>query len=1581
VHSQDSKNLNVSFRLITKYLNKQKVCGIIGLNKNMSKFTLLNNQRQLILAFSNLIQVENSNCILNALYTINALNGTPSINNFITEEAENFFFLFTPNKNNLKELPILADSYLDSNDLFLLNITSLTTVTSDSYSFLESIDDTYMPLRPSIEASNGPAQILTWLETYIDQAGVFPYEKNLTFNLAINRIGMYSLVEAAYELILIEPAKGFENASNPSNGLPSIASLSLILNSSDTNKSLQINLRNYQKIDSKFYGDLIIFGSLCFLSENNNRKTHCSKADEQIYVEPSGLFRFTANNNASYTNVILDEISKFGLTSAYSTHDLVVPNNQSDLKLSPSVERHFGSKKSAKLIYAISATNSHLDLFFPEHDSTKENFVEMNATIYLATLSVRMNAIEVLFKRIFYVILTNVKIHEKITESGNETTRYDSNRIYKQENLYKINVMPSETYSNVITFSQSSLLVPILANIREQNVTITIFRIGTLSAETSSAAAAANSSAECTVKSGGYGEWLPDHITASWSLDFSATRLARPNLDYKPIETSVSFSQEQTAFNLTFSLYGSSLSGVNDEATIGDSGAVTKVFYLYLSSPRNGARLIEPSSTYNYYSPFLRVEIRKLQPNYDKLTLQHIRVGFNVTRRALNLNNLIPTLNFFYRHPLRLANTSVVNSLLVNEIYQLKWRAELVGHNSSSGAFESFADKSDLTIRDLFKCGFYSTSGSVVYCEEIVNCYTKSEYCDMLIIFKRNLKLYKDYLIRIKLSPVHTYEFKTNYLNVSVDRDTALLLLKANSNYSTSVRFDPSSLFTVNNKLKLHAYLTIRRLLNLNQTTIVFFRTRELTDSSWVYVNGLKVYTADSGFDFKETNANVTFEPGVAEQTIQISLRSIAIMDSHAGPGLSPLVSTYKNESSPNLYPRMFQVVLTYCAPNCLILAEAAVANVTIITESISLWKAYKQSLNSSDSKVELGELESLTSESEFLLSSLEVDLLSKTLENIISKMSISNTTITSSANEDQKSSEDYKRTLLNTLCNLISLKRIESDSKLKFIHLLESFLYVNMTNLACLHEPTIYMHMNFTKAPCTRLLLNYECARLDASSIDRLWYNGAQFRVELPLNDSTANIRIADQAQRPGSKCLDICFIEMTPSSSKQSLLKESTLYGRVLIVSSRYKLVADNSSIYKNNLSSASSSEWSSWLDFSKSSMLVRMLIPRRIQTDKLCSLYDERTLDWDTSLCKTNSMHSNYVECQCAHNSIYGLASSKIVSSTYFGYDYGWFYTCISIKLFGSLAAILTYFFIYKKYTFASISLMNLIASNALTQLLYLLVVAISPSINVIEPYGNNCSCIILSLLFHYFILTQFILIFAIFFSFYMKIANIFAKSYLKNLNLILAAWLLPILIISLFYLIAGILYEYAANYSAAYIYSDIFDNKQICFIKSVISFLLGLILPSLIFLAIALALLVELYRSISKWRNTSSIYLSRIDATEMKWLLGLVSLILAVNVFMFIHIRIAQVWSFVLFCLFDIALGLYNFFVYAVGRHIKIMFNSNQIAAFPYISSTNDNHNPKPARIIVENYDIQAHDPGNQLSSKYMEANEDIKSKLK
>lgn len=330
--------------------------------------------------------------------------------------------------------------------------------------------------------------------------------------------------------------------------------------------------------------------------------------------------------------------------------------------------------------------------------------------------------------------------------------------------------------------------------------------------------------------------------------------------------------------------------------------------------------------------------------------------------------------------------------------------------------------------------------------------------------------------------------------------------------------------------------------------------------------------------------------------------------------------------------------------------------------------------------------------------------------------------------------------------------------------------------------------------------------------------------------------------------------------------------------------------------------------------------------MQTNRQCSIFDSGLKEWNTNYCQTRKGY-NYIECQCFHQSLYGIISQ--IDPLYYGFDHTWFYISVGFYLLATSTAFLTYFLCLDLYSFSSFCLMQFFASSSFAHLLYLVTIAISSQVIVDEPDVNNSSCTILGIFFHYFILAQFTWIFICSLTYYLIFVRDVKNSFYLKFGLILLGWLGPLIIISIFYLITGLIYEYQLNYSAAFIYTDVFDNNEMCFIKNIWAYLGGVIFPCAVLVFFSLIFLLILFKHLPNWKASDDIYFGRLNLAEVRLNLGLFSLVFAVNIWAALQLRFGYLWLFIVFCVFDILVSMFIFVFYTFKRHILKLELFNRI----------------------------------------------------
>jgi hypothetical protein len=332
------------------------------------------------------------------------------------------------------------------------------------------------------------------------------------------------------------------------------------------------------------------------------------------------------------------------------------------------------------------------------------------------------------------------------------------------------------------------------------------------------------------------------------------------------------------------------------------------------------------------------------------------------------------------------------------------------------------------------------------------------------------------------------------------------------------------------------------------------------------------------------------------------------------------------------------------------------------------------------------------------------------------------------------------------------------------------------------------------------------------------------------------------------------------------------------------------------------------------------------KSVQSEKKCSLFNPQTSQWLQDVCETRNIEYA-IECKCSHQSTYGIV--KLNDPSYYGFNNNAIYVIVGINIFSLFLAALTYFFFFTYlYTYFSLCLMQLMIATCMTQVFYLIIIIMSPGIlaSVQEPYSSNIACSCFGAFFHYFILAQFTWMFITSLNYYIVLSRRTNLSPVYKFVTFLIGWVGPVIIIGAFYLITSLIYELKSKYSASFIYTDVLDNFDVCFIKNLYAYLGGLILPSLVLILITTVFTCLIAKSHKEWGLFDDIYLDRFNRTEIIYVLVFYCLVLWLNVMGGIQIRYGSFWLFIVVCFIEMFIALYVFVVFTMLRHTSRVFYS-------------------------------------------------------
>ncbi len=1037
IDGKNASQLQLDFYMFVE--SKDNLCSIISINSLFTQFIYLNSKRQLLIAFDNDLKPNqtdslSSECVVNILYSITKTHShfvqTESIYDFIDENADNFYYLFlSKNEQNIKEIELKSKQiYLDENDLFLINLTSLINVTSNKKSFFKSLSDSYLFVKPSNQLSNGLVTINAFFKK-IDT-------ESLVVNIEVSRTGLFKGVRVKYDIILTD--------SDDGSLLNKLDSRVVELDQNEQYKLFSIEFSAKILVD---YADVLLFtNEICYLNDASV-VVKCEEIDSKknlTFIEPMGYFKIDSSLNQNYT---------LELNKSKNTFEL-------------RVDRIIGSDMSAKVYVSISLFNSK-DIFLLD-------LIEFNEWLFFEKKS-RFKPIQLTIKseyflyepKIFFLFLGNIELE---TKSNN--TYLTTSNILSFANRIELKIPPSDSKLSIATFSSDSFIVPIFTDSKVLNLRVNLCLIsGNRIDQTDNNYS--NNTASLRVRSAGYNDFFPSYLkklilTEDKMNLTNPFGLALPNFAFKPVDEYL-FLNSSNGFRPSFHL--SIFADFRNELDYFNSNInssveyKSKLFYLYLDSPTNDVKIIEPKLSsidpLTRFSPYFKLELRRFNFASTNATKSTILIGFdqNTLNKTIILENYTNLTSEMYT--LKFNGSNLTDYGYTNNFFQLKFEAIPIEYEQNSTLF----------LNDILDCRI--ASENPLSCQNIINCFVQSETCDLRINFKSNYiqKInMTNLLIRIKIEQYNTALYDYQLFNVQIDPvfNSGHLRLVSEDNYLNTFGFDRESLFTINNNLMTQTRFKLTRYKgNPNYSVRIYYKTVDLSKKfKTTLSNGIDYYSASSLFDFEESLYDyVDFGQGELDKYLTINLR---------------VVSTLISSDIPN-YPRLFQVLLLNCTPNCYIKSENCVANVTLISKNYELWSLYKRILDH-----KLDSLEVL--ENDDLETNLDLNLINSVLEQTIKQQHL----LLNSAFDNQSNVLIKRRSrLFDFICKIINSNSINSKFLYKFLILMEDLLFSTireqqsgLENSNITDNNSRFINLESLKYRKSEELVSFACQRFYSSDL-----------------------------------------------------------------------------------------------------------------------------------------------------------------------------------------------------------------------------------------------------------------------------------------------------------------------------------------------------------------------------------------------------------------------------------------------------------------------------------------------------------------
>ncbi|XP_069137444.1 adhesion G-protein coupled receptor V1-like isoform X2 [Argopecten irradians] len=347
-----------------------------------------------------------------------------------------------------------------------------------------------------------------------------------------------------------------------------------------------------------------------------------------------------------------------------------------------------------------------------------------------------------------------------------------------------------------------------------------------------------------------------------------------------------------------------------------------------------------------------------------------------------------------------------------------------------------------------------------------------------------------------------------------------------------------------------------------------------------------------------------------------------------------------------------------------------------------------------------------------------------------------------------------------------------------------------------------------------------------------------------------------------------------------------------------------------------------------YSDSPATFRIHTPdRRIATRRAqCVYYDMTTADWvnpqGTTCTVTNNLElatDDYVDCSCNHLTHYAVKATPLDAGLV-GYSVWFFVVSFFVMVAMALTILVHHICANLHAMFSANLLVHMCFACFATQLCYVVAAYVSPTEILVYNIGDdNYRCIVMGLFLHYFFLSQFTWIMAQAINFWKILVLNDEHTDRKYVLFFLIGWGLPVVILAIFYVVTFNLYKYVYDMPVDFIYGDVNNNGEMCFITNPYAGLGGVILPVLLMLLVVGVVFVKAFQVTPQWQAYDDIYRGRYNINEIRTLLSFWAVITLTWLWGGLHMAYGQLWMLVMFCIFNLLQGLLALVLYTILRN--------------------------------------------------------------
>ncbi|KAK3601207.1 hypothetical protein CHS0354_004407 [Potamilus streckersoni] len=155
--------------------------------------------------------------------------------------------------------------------------------------------------------------------------------------------------------------------------------------------------------------------------------------------------------------------------------------------------------------------------------------------------------------------------------------------------------------------------------------------------------------------------------------------------------------------------------------------------------------------------------------------------------------------------------------------------------------------------------------------------------------------------------------------------------------------------------------------------------------------------------------------------------------------------------------------------------------------------------------------------------------------------------------------------------------------------------------------------------------------------------------------------------------------------------------------------------------------------------------------------------------------------------------------------------------------------------------------------------------------------------------------------------------------KYVLFFLLGWGLPGVILAAFYVVTYNVYKYIYSMPYDFVYGDVNNNGDICFITNPYAALGGIIVPVLLLLVVVGVVFVKAFQVLAQWQAYDDIFRGRYNIHEVRILLLFWAVIVLTWLWGGLHLAYGQLWMLIMFFIFNTVMGLMALILYAVLRN--------------------------------------------------------------